>query len=86
VPAAKVYGGRPVYAAQQILNQWTITDGCPFNCPTFFPEPITYSMGMCPRTEDLLARGVSIGVGPFFTEEDIDDIITGVQKVAHHLG
>lgn len=85
VPASKVYGGRPVYAAQQILNQWTITDGCPFNCPTFFPEPITYSMGMCPRTEDLLARGVSIGVGPFFTEEDIDDIITGVQKVAHHL-
>lgn len=85
VPASKVYGGRPVYAAQQILNQWTITDGCPFNCATYFPEPIKYSMGMCPRTEDLLARGVSIGVGPFYTEEDIDDIITGVQKVAHHL-
>lgn len=85
IPAGKVYGGYPVYAAPQILNQWTITDGCPFNCPTFFPEPIKYSMGMCPRSEDLLARGVGISIGPFYEEEDLDDIIVGVQKVAHHL-
>ncbi|MEZ4657172.1 MAG: DegT/DnrJ/EryC1/StrS family aminotransferase [Caldilineaceae bacterium] len=85
VPAGKVYGGQPVYAAPQILNQWTITDGCPFNCPTFFPEPIRYAMGMCPRTEDLLGRAVSISVGPMYEEEDLEDLITGVQKVAHHL-
>lgn len=85
VPAGKVYGGQPVYAAPQILNQWTITDGCPFNCSTYFPEPIKYSMGMCPRTEDLLQRAVSVGVGPFYEEEDLDDVITGVQKVTHHL-
>ncbi len=42
-------------------------------------------MGMCPQTEDLLARGVSISLGPFYEEEDLDDIITGVQKAAHHL-
>ncbi|MEZ4713647.1 MAG: DegT/DnrJ/EryC1/StrS family aminotransferase [Caldilineaceae bacterium] len=85
VPAGKVYGGQPVYAAPQILNQWTITDGCPFYCPTFFPEPIRYAMGMCPRTEDLLGRAVSISVGPMYEEEDLEDLITGVQKVAHHL-
>lgn len=85
VPAGKVYGGQPVYAAKQILNQWTITDGCPFNCPSFFPEPIRYEMGMCPRTEDLLARSVCIHTGPFYTEEDLDDIITAVQKVAGQL-
>lgn len=85
VPAGKVYGGQPVYAARQILNQWTIAGGCPFHCPHAFPEPITYEMGMCPRTEDLLARAVGIAVGPFYTEEDLDDIITGVRKVAHHL-
>ena len=85
VPAGRVYGAEPVYAAKQILNQWTITDGCPFNCPSFFPEPINYEMGMCPRTEDLLARAVGLRIGPFFTEEDLDDIIKGVQKVAHHL-
>jgi hypothetical protein len=42
-------------------------------------------MGMCPRSEDLLARAVGIGVGPFYEEEDLEDIITGVQKVARHL-
>jgi len=60
-------------------------DGCPFNCPSFFPEPIQYDMGMCPRTEDLLARGVSVSIGPMYEEDDLDDIITGVHKVAHHL-
>lgn len=85
VPAGKVYGGKPVYAAPQILNQWTITDGCPFNCSTYFAEPIQYSMGMCPRSEDLLSRAVSVSVGPFYEEEDLDDLIMGVQKVAHHL-
>ena len=85
VPAAQVYGGEPVYAAAQILNQWTITDGCPFRCPSYFPEPIQYTMGMCPRSEDLLARSVSVGLGPFFEEEDLDDVITAVQKVSRHL-
>ena len=85
VPAGKVYGGQPVYAAQQILKQWMIVDGCPFNCPSFFPEPIRYAMGMCPRSEDLLARSVMINTGPFYTEEDVDDIIVAVEKVAQHL-
>ena len=85
VPADKVYGGTPVYAAPQILNQWTAVDGCPFNCPSFFPEPIQYDMGMCLRTEDLLVRGVSVSIGPMYEEEELDDIITGVHKVAHHL-
>ena len=85
VPAGKIYGGQPVYAARQILNQWTITDGCPFNCPSFFPEPIRYEMGMCPRSEDLLARAVGISIGPFYEEEDLADIIAAVEKVAHHL-
>ena len=36
LPVGKVYGGKPVYAAQQILNQATLTGGCPFNCATAF--------------------------------------------------
>ncbi|MBV7336240.1 DegT/DnrJ/EryC1/StrS family aminotransferase [Chloroflexi bacterium TSY] len=85
IPAGKVYGGLPVYAAPQILNQWMVTAGCPFHCPSYFPEPIQYEMGMCPRSEDLLARGISISVGPMYSEEDLDDLIMGVQKVAHYL-
>lgn len=85
VPAGKVYGGQPVYAAQQILKQLMIVDGCPFNCPSFFPEPIQYSMGMCPRSEDMLARSVMINTGPFYTEEDVEDIIVALEKVTGQL-
>jgi hypothetical protein len=42
-------------------------------------------MGMCPRTEDLLSRGVAVHIGPWYEEEDLDDIITGVRKVAYRL-
>jgi hypothetical protein len=42
-------------------------------------------MGMCPRSEDLLARSISVSIGPFYEEEDLDDVIVGLQKVAHHL-
>jgi dTDP-4-amino-4,6-dideoxygalactose transaminase len=66
-------------------NEVIVTRRYPFDCPSYFPEPIRYRMGMCPRSKDLLARSLSTGVGPFFEEEDLDDIITGVQKVANHL-
>jgi hypothetical protein len=39
-------------------------------------------MGMCPRSEDMLARSVMISTGPFYTEENLDEIIFAVQKVA----
>jgi hypothetical protein len=42
-------------------------------------------MGMCPRSEELLACAVGISVGPFYEEEDLEDIITSVQKVSYHL-
>lgn len=81
VPAGKIYGGQPVYAAPQILNQWTAARGCPFDCSTYFPEPISYHMGMCPRSEALMARSVVINTGPLLTEEDLEDILWGLQKV-----
>lgn len=81
VPAGKIYGGQPVYAASQILNQWTASRGCPFDCPTYFPEPITYRMGMCPRSEALMDRSVVIEVGPLLSEGNLEDLMWGVEKV-----
>jgi hypothetical protein len=40
---------------------------------------------MLPATEDLVARSVTVGVGPAFTERDCDDVATGIAKVAEHL-
>ncbi len=81
VPAGKIYGGQPVYAAPQVLHQTTATRGCPFDCPTYFPEPIQYHMGMCPRSEALMERSVVIESGPLLSEEDLEDLLWGMQKV-----
>ncbi len=42
-------------------------------------------MGMCPRTEDLLARSVGIAVGPTYTEDDVSDLAAAVRKVVTQL-
>lgn len=81
VPASLVYGGKPVYANRQILEQRTFTRSCPFSCHCTDHRKVTYTMGMCPRTEDLLSRYVGIGLGPFFTDADLADIVHGIRKV-----
>lgn len=85
VPAAQVYGGRPVYANVQVLEQRTMTRSCPFRCSCTDHRRVEYSMGMCPRTEDLLARSVGVALGPMMSEEDLSDIVRGIRKVASHL-
>ncbi len=85
IPAGKIYGGQPVYAAPQVLNQWTASRGCPFDCPSYFPEPIKYQMGMCPRSEDMMERSVVIESGPLLTEEDLEDLLLGLRKVYRNL-
>lgn len=85
IPAGRVYGGQPVYANPAVLNQKTAwSHGCPFNCAEH-PTDRTYSMGLCPRSEDLLGRSLSIGIGPMMTAADADDVVSAVRKVAEHL-
>ena len=85
VPAGLVYGGKPVYANRQVLEQRTFTRSCPFSCSCTDHRKVTYHMGMCPRTEDLLARYVGIGIGPYFDDDDLAGIVHGVRKVAAAL-
>jgi dTDP-4-amino-4,6-dideoxygalactose transaminase len=54
------------------------------NNDTGFPFTLsdrTYSEDMCPRTLDLLSRLVHLNISPAYTPEDIDEIITGLDKV-----
>jgi len=75
-----------VYAHwRTILEKRTFTlEGCPYSC-RFYTGKISYSPSMCPNTLDLLGRAVHMDVSPLLTEEDIDDIIEGVHKVAASL-
>jgi len=85
VPAGLVYGGKPVYANRQILEQRTLTRSCPFNCSCTDHRRVSYSLGMCPRTEDLLARYIGVGLGPWYSDEDLGDIVHGIRKVVAQL-
>jgi 8-amino-3,8-dideoxy-alpha-D-manno-octulosonate transaminase len=86
IPAGRVYGGRPVYHNPAVLERRTAwSKGCPFNC-TEHPTDRTYHhAGMCPRSEDLLGRSLTIQLGALMTDEDADDVVRAVRKVAEHL-
>jgi 8-amino-3,8-dideoxy-alpha-D-manno-octulosonate transaminase len=85
VHTAQVYGGKPVYANPQVLEQRTMTRSCPFRCSCSDHRKVSYHVGMCPRTEDLLARSVGVALGPMMDDQDLTEISHGIRKVAAHM-
>jgi 8-amino-3,8-dideoxy-alpha-D-manno-octulosonate transaminase len=85
VPAVQLYDGRPVYANEALLARRTASNqGGPWHCAEH-PCQVTYELGMCPRTEALAARNVTIGVGAQFDEADCADVAAAVRKVSRAL-
>jgi 8-amino-3,8-dideoxy-alpha-D-manno-octulosonate transaminase len=85
IPSAQMYEGRPVYANPAILAKRTATGkGGPWNCAEH-PTSVSYAVGMCPVTEELVARSFVVGVGASFSPEDCEDVATAVAKVGSHL-
>lgn len=85
IPTGQAYGGLPVYATPSVLGKRTASmRGCPWHCEAH-PTDVEYRLGMCPRSEDLLARFVRIGVSPAYTDADCDDVATAITKVAKAL-
>jgi len=53
---------------EHVLAKRTVTGkGCPFDCRCFNEEDVVYRRGMLPRTDELLARSISFGIGVFDT-------------------
>ncbi len=83
IAASYLYNGQPIYMLPQIFHQKTAdADGFPFNQ---FPEKIVYTEDMCPRALQLLAGNVVLPISPVYTDEDAQDIVKGVKKVAASL-
>lgn len=57
--------GWHVYTGMEhLLERRTVTGkGCPFDCRCFDERPSSYPPGMLPRTDALLERSMSIGIG-----------------------
>ncbi|TNJ63691.1 DegT/DnrJ/EryC1/StrS family aminotransferase [Paenibacillus hemerocallicola] len=46
---------------------------------------ITYEEGLCPNAEAILETAIRFGVSEFYTEQDVEDIVTAIRKVANHF-
>ncbi|HVT76182.1 MAG TPA: DegT/DnrJ/EryC1/StrS family aminotransferase [Acidimicrobiales bacterium] len=85
VPSAQMYDGKPVYTAPAILERRTASGkGGPWNCAEH-PTDVTYALGMCPQTEDLAARSITVGIGPAFDAEDCENVAAAITTVATKL-
>ena len=85
IPAVQLYDGKPVYANEALLARRTASNkGGPWHCAEH-PCQVTYAMGMCPRTEALVARNVTVGVGAQYSDDDCVDVARAVRKVAAAL-
>jgi 8-amino-3,8-dideoxy-alpha-D-manno-octulosonate transaminase len=85
VPSTRMYGGQPVYATPAILERRTASGkGGPWHCAEH-PCAVEYRTGMCPQTEDLAARAVTVGVGVAYDQRDCADAAAAIAKVASHL-
>jgi len=79
-----LYRGMPVYLQPQIFGQKTAErSGFPFNQ---FDEPVIYTEDMCPRAMDIMPRNLIIQLSPVMTDEDTEDIINAIKKVAGLAG
>ena len=80
-----MYKGLPVYAMPSILQKRTASGkGGPWNCAEH-PCAVDYAMDMCPTTEDLAARAITVPVGVLYDEQDCADVATAIGKVAAHV-
>jgi 8-amino-3,8-dideoxy-alpha-D-manno-octulosonate transaminase len=85
IPCAQMYRGRPVYLNPGVIARRTASGkGGPWACAEH-PTDRTYGPGLCPRTEELVARSVIVPVGPGYTERDCADVACAVRKVASAL-
>jgi len=85
IPCGKGYIPRPVYRSRLFREKAVYSN---FNWPEDFPqygEPVEYPEGLCPVAEEVLQTAVLLRINEFFTEQDIEDTIRAIRKVAMYF-
>ncbi len=70
------------YHWSPILNRRYWSDTGPWD---WAQRDVTYSQDMCPRSLDLLGRAVHLNVSPELTDQNVEEIAAGINKVLHSL-
>ena len=64
------------------MEQKTATsEGCPFTCPYYKGPMPPYAEDMCPRTLDLLSRGIIVKFDEWWNEDDCRQVAGAINKV-----
>jgi len=84
IPADKGYIPTCVYEYDLFTNKSAyIGTNAPFDSH-YYNKDISYGKGLCPIAESILETAVKFYINEFFTDQDIEEIITAVNKVAQY--
>jgi dTDP-4-amino-4,6-dideoxygalactose transaminase len=84
IPCQKGYIPSPVYLYPLFQNRSAYPGThAPFDSP-YYGREIAYPQGLCPVAEEILETAVKLGVNQFYTDTDVEEIITAIQKVARY--
>jgi len=76
--------GQPEIPDWHIYTNWRHILNRRGNNDVGFPFTLsdrTYSADMCPKTLDYLRRVIHLDINPLWTEKDMQEVITGLNKV-----
>jgi perosamine synthetase len=74
------YIPQPVYMQPMFQKREAYTGShFPFNL-----SDIVYDEGLCPAAEHILKHAIRVPINEFFSDQDIEDMIAGIRKVAAH--
>ncbi|MDP6124267.1 MAG: DegT/DnrJ/EryC1/StrS family aminotransferase [Candidatus Latescibacteria bacterium] len=84
IPCGASTGSYILYTREFVQKKRTLTGrGYPFETPD--GQAMEYGLGLCPKTEEMMSRGIVLPIGSKFTDSDADDIIAAFLKVHSHL-
>lgn len=87
--AENIPAGVPWWSGQHVYNHFDqiierrllSNRKCSWECPRY-QGSATLRKGQFPRTDSILKRAVHLDIHPLFTDRDVEDITTGIRKVA----
>jgi dTDP-4-amino-4,6-dideoxygalactose transaminase len=86
IPASHGYIQIPLYMFPILRDKKTYgSSHCPFECPLHGSQ-IEYHQGICPNTEEILRRIITLPMNESLSVEDVEDMGRAIGKVAEHYG
>jgi len=77
------YIGQPIYESSVLQGQQTYgASRCPFSCP-YYGREMVYKTEDTPNTLEILRRLLNMACNELYTDQDVDDIATAIEKVAY---